>query len=241
MVNIFLIAVLASALPPITTTTGALVQLKGANKVEALANVKEACRGKYRRELRDKPELAEQLKTVFQAGDAAVKKAALDTSPCFSGGAFLPLVEAALSDADDAVIAYGAEVSARLEDPKLVAVLHAAMAPRKTACLGSDLSNSAADVCVWLTYAPGALLGAADEATRKVAGEKAAEMLKAEHPKVREVAVETLASTRIPAFAPKIAELLEAEKKFARKNSKELLERFRDREKTLKKGLPPKN
>lgn len=238
--SLFLLALLA-ALPPITTTPGALVQLKGANKIEALGNLKEACRGKYRRELRDKPELAEQLKAVFQAGEVAVKKAVLDTSPCFSNSAFAPLVELALADPDDAVLAYGAEVSARLEDPKLVAVLHAAMSPRRAGCLGPGLSNSTAEVCVWLTYAPGALLGAADEATRKTAGDQAAEMLKAEHAKVREVAVETLAATRIPAFAPKIAELLEAEKKFAQKNSKELLDRFRDREKTLKKGQPPKN
>jgi hypothetical protein len=196
-----LILSLTAALPPITTTTEALAVLKSANKVEALNALKDACRGKFRRELRDKPQLQAQLASLFSAGPAEVKKAVLDTSPCFSS--FTALIESALKDPDDAVVAYGAEVSARLEDPALVALLHRTMEPRKTACLGADLSNSAADVCIWLTYAPGACLGNADEATRTAAGEQATEMLKAHHPKIREVATETLAATRLAKFAPK--------------------------------------
>lgn len=235
-----LLLALTGALPPITSTVEALAQLRGADKTAALANVKEACRGKYRRELRDNAQLEKQLESMLDT--AALARAVLDTHPCFSAKTFGPLIERALKNKDDAVVAYGAEVSARLEDPSLVAMLHAAMEPRKSACLGPDLSNSTADVCVWLTYAPGALLASADEATRTKAGEHASEMTEAQLPKIREVAVETLASTRLPAFAQKITELIWKESKnaFPKPNSKELIDRFKDREKTLKKGQTPR-
>jgi hypothetical protein len=227
-----------SAVPPITSLPQAVSALRRPSKLDGLAALKEACRGKYRRELRDRPELKTELENILAAGSLNEKKAALDASPCFSAATFAPVIEVALKDKEDAVIAYAAEVSARLEEPSLVAPLHRILEPRKSACLGPDLSNSAAEVCVWLTYAPGALLTNADEATRKIAGEVAAEMITAEYPKIREVAVETLAATKMRAFAPRIAELLAKETKnvYSKPSPKELLERYREREKTLKRG-----
>lgn len=238
MLAILLASISLSAVPPITSVPQALTALRGPTKAEGLAALKEACRGKFRRDLRDRPELETELKNILGAGTAAEKRAALDTAPCFSPQKFAPLIIGALDDKDEAIVAYAAEVSARLEEPSLVAPLLKKLEPQKSACKGPDLSNSTAEVCIWLTYAPGALLGSADEATKKAAGDMAADMITAEHPKVREVSVETLAATKMPVYAPKIAELISKETKnaYAKPGPKELLERYREREKTLKRG-----
>ena len=195
-----------------------------------------ACRGKLRHELRDHPPLAAELGRVLERGSLEAKKAALDAHRCFTAPKLEPLLARALGD-EGAVVAHAAEVAARADEPAFAKLLLGALETRREACLAPKLEAAEAETCVWLTYAPGALLGRADLETRIAAGRAAKAMLEAPLPKIREVAVETLASTRLSAHARDIAALLEAERKgrFAAKNTPELLGRFEARRKTLEK------
>ncbi|MCK6549561.1 hypothetical protein L6R52_27240 [Myxococcota bacterium] len=230
-----LLSVAPAALPPITSVPQALAQL-GAEadegKVAALQNVAAACAGKYRRELRDKPELLGRVSKLASMGTAIVKRAALDAARCFSPRSFAGVVEPLLSDPDPSVVAYAAEVSARLEEPALVDPLLAALAPRVDACLRPGLDAAALDACVWLTYAPGALLAGATEDARAKASDAAARMFESPYPKVREVAVETVASARVRANAAKLSALIDRETKkggFDTPNDGALITRFKQR------------
>lgn len=187
---------LLAALPPINSLPEALAQLGSPEKVEALANVDKACKGKLRHELRDNAALKGALEKTFAEGDAAVKNAVLDTGKCFTPAKFVPFVETGLRDADPAVIAHAAEAAARLEDASAAAPLLAALEPRKAACAGEGLEVKQVDVCVWLTYALGPSVRRADAATKARVKELVTPFAKAPYPKLKEVAAETLKQAR---------------------------------------------
>jgi hypothetical protein len=187
----------ADALPPITTVAGALAQLRiqeEPRRLDALENLAVACKGKYRRDLRDRPELEKELTALFAQASDTVKTRVLDAYVCFSAARFSALVIHAL-DASDPVVAHAAEIAARLEDPALVAPLLDRLDRRATQCLEPALAQPAVDACVWLTYASGSLLTNADAALKKRAGDAARPLLKAPHAKLREVAAETVSAS----------------------------------------------
>jgi hypothetical protein len=225
---------LFAKLPPINSANDALLQLRS-GRVEAIANVEAACRGRLRHALKDEPRVLAELVRLSSTGSSEVKKAALDAHRCFSAAKWVSIMKPRLEDSDPAIIAHAAEVSARVSDPIVVPPLLDRLEAQRSACLMNDLAATAVDVCVWLTYAPGASLAGAERTLRERAARAAAEMLDSPHPKVREVAVETLASAGIASWAKQIGELIAKEKKgaFARKNDAALLARFDQRRRTL--------
>lgn len=227
---------------PISSPPQAVARLRAAKgeaaMVAAVKDVTAACRGKLRHSLRDHPSLHATAKSIATTRSVGERKAALDLFRCFTPAKMLALLEPNLRGDDDAMIAYAAEVSARLEAPATVPVLLDVLAARRDACLAEGLSASEVEVCVWLTYAPGPGLGSADAALRTRTGDAAAAMLASPYPKVREVAVETLAATKQKKFAPAVKALVAKEKKggFAKKNDAALLGRFADRARALSSG-----
>lgn len=228
-------------LPPITSAAQAVGQLSSAAESDqraALANLQAACRGKYRRELRDHPEVKRRLEALFAAAAPAVKRAVLDASRCYSSAAFLPLVVQALHDPDPGIIAYGAEVGARLEDPAVIAPLLEALSARAGACAQPGLSPAEVEVCVWLTYAPGAPLPAASAELKQQAAKAAVAMTESPYKKVREVAVETIAASGLAEHAPALRALIAREERkggFSEPNDAALLARFKERLRALAK------
>jgi hypothetical protein len=231
---LMLLLLLRAALPPINSANDAVLQLR-TGKPEAIAHVDAACRGKLRHALKDEPRLVQEL--LRASASAEAKRAALDAHRCLSPAKFVELLKLRLAEADPTIAAYAAEVSARVADPVVVAPLLDRLEERKTACMG-ELEAAEVERCVWLTYAPGASLSGADRPLRERAARLAAEMLSSPHPKVREVAVETLASARLKAHAADVAALIAKEKKgaFAKKNDAALLGRFEERRRALAKG-----
>lgn len=230
----------AQKLPEIRSPNDAMVQLslKGeAKQRAALDNLKSACRGRARLALRDNPAVLGRLKSLVTGGSSAVKKAVLDCSRCATPAKLVPLLTAALADPEPAVVAYAAEIAGRQESAALVPALLDARDARKEACGHPDLPAAQLDVCVWLTYAPGTGLGGADEALRERAAQAAIHAFDSPHPKVREVAVETLTASRLGAHAGALKRLIDREKKgdFAKPNDAALIGRFKDRLRTLKK------
>lgn len=220
-------------LPPVTSANDALLQLR-TGKVDAIANVEKACRGKLRHELPANPKVTAELDRLSRSTDLAVAKAALDAHRCLPAPAFVAILTHRL-DAIPAVAAYAAEVSARVGDPSVVPPLLDALEANVAACNGKAES---VDLCVWLTYAPGASLGGAPETVRRRAAGLAAKLLDSPHAKVREVAVETLASAKVAEQAKAIEALIAKEKKkeLPNPNTPELIQRFEDRRRALLKG-----
>lgn len=236
-----LVAAPAFAAPPIQSPLQAVARLRSA-KTPAAAKaavqaVGEACRGKLRHALRDHAGLRASAEKMATAEDPGVRKAALDLDRCFTPKTFAGVVGPRLSDEDPAVVVYAAEVAARLADPAVLPPLFAAHDARAPACLAPGLDPAAVEVCVWLTYAPGAALAGADEEARASAAERAVKMFEAPYPKVREVAVETVHSAGLKTYAKAIAKLVAAEKagEFAQKNDAALLGRFEERRRALLK------
>jgi hypothetical protein len=228
--------------PPITSLNDALGQLgtQGEeNLLPVLKNLESACQGPYRRDVKDKPEIRARLLDLRKLKSTKFKKAVLDTWRCFAADGFLPIVQASITEDDRAVIAYGAEIASHFEDPVFVSPLLAQLERRRAECMTPGLSTEAVDACVWLAYAPSTMLGKAERIVRQIVATQIAMMMQAPYPKVREVAVETMASTRLSSFAPEIAKLIAHEKTkgfFLPPNSQALLDRFRQRQRTLEKG-----
>lgn len=225
-----------AAPPPIRSANDAMLQLR-TSKVEALVNLERACRGRLRHELKDHAVVLKELTRLSAMEDEKVQRAALDAHRCLSPQKFVPILKARLAG-KPAVAAYAAEVSARVDDPAMVPPLLDALAKKRSACLGAELPKPEIEVCVWLTYAPGASLGRADRALREKAAAAAARMFDSPHPKVREVAVETVAASRLKGYAAKVADLIAREKKgtFERRNEAPLLRRFEKRRRALSKA-----
>ena len=218
-----------------------VLRLKVAKPDDVAAAVKEvnqACRGRLRRALRDHPMLLTEVRRRSQRGPVAARKAVLDTYRCFSPAKFRTVVGPLLTDNDPQVVAYAAEVAARTEDPGLVASLLSALKVRRSACMKPGLAAADVEVCVWLTYAPGACLSRATLESRHSAGRLAAGMFASPYPKVREVAVETVAATRLKVHANDVADLIRREKSqnFETSNTPGLLKRFEQRRRALLRG-----
>jgi hypothetical protein len=228
--------------PPVQSTLQAVALLKGAKTgaaaAEAVKAVSEACRGKLRHALRDHPPLLSAAQGLAASPDAAARRAALELDRCFTAARFVAVVAPRLADPEPSVVAYAAEAAARLADPVVVAPLLEALASRKAACLAPGLPAPEVEVCVWLTYAPGAALESADRSTRSAAAEAAVAMFAAPYPKVREVAVETVASARLAAHGPALEALVARERSgdLTPANPPALLERFLARRRALAKG-----
>ena len=227
--------------PPLTRPIQAIALLKKtpAAKLEgAVERLNTACRGRLRRTFRDHPGLLGEVRRKSQSGPIEARKAVLNSYRCFSPARFRPVIVPLLSDPTPAIVAYAAEIAARTEDPELVKPLVAALERRKSACLETGLSSADVDVCVWLTYAPGACLRAAPEPDRMAAAAAAVSMFDSPYPKVREVAVETVAAARLKRHARAVGELVKREKSggFAKTNTPALIGRFQQRRRALVQG-----
>ncbi len=219
---------LAADLPPIHSTAEAIAELALEKSAwpAALKNLRQACGGVLRHELRDQPAVLGRLKEIISAGDQAAKKAVLETDRCFTAGRFFELLRIALADADPSVISAGAEAAARVADPGALGDLLDAAERRATVCAAKDLAAPELDACVWLAYAPGALIGGADPAIKERAAKLAIAGLSSTHAKVREVSVETLAHAKIKRYAQEIDALVAREQKkdgFSEPNSAALI------------------
>lgn len=229
-----------AGLPPIRTANDAALQLSmkaPAKQEAALSNLQAACRGRLRLALRDNARVLARLKAMSKSGSDAVKKAVMDSARCATPARFAPIIGVQLGDTSPAVVAYAAEAAARLEDPVVVPMLLDTFDGKIERCMKPDLGAADLDVCVWLTYAPGAALAGADEALRRRAAAAALRAFDAPHPKMREVAVETLTATRLKEHAPRLAALIAREKKkggFDKPNDAALIGRFKKRLKTLR-------
>ncbi len=229
-------AVAAPAVPSVGVAVARLRVRTGPAAKESVKAVRTACRGKLRRALRDHAGLLNAAIKMSKAKDPAVRLAALDLDRCFSPKAFSKLLSPRIEDESQAVVIYAAEVASRVADPVVLPPLLAAWDKRKEACLRSGLAKPEVEVCVWLTYAPGAVVGGAEPSAKKATAERAVAMFESPYPKVREVAVETVASAGIKAHAGAIKTLIAAErgKKYAEPNSAALLTRFKKRYRALR-------
>src|SRR5688572_27739127 len=132
-------AVEASTLPPITSVPEALIQLRTDQKAAAIDNLIKACRGRFRRDLRDRDEIKKELIAIFKPGSEELKQKVLDTSPCFSPLVFAPIVEGALIDPSEGVVAYAAEVASHQADARFVGPMLDAFDRRAERCLDPAL------------------------------------------------------------------------------------------------------
>lgn len=231
----------ALAVPPIRSPLEAVARLRrGPDVGRAVRAVDEACRGRYRRSLQDAPSLVKEAERLLRRKAVEAKKGALDLHRCFSTEVFVrKLLEPALRLAHPSIVAYAAEVAARREDPAVAAPLLDRLQGAHEGCLRKGQSAAEVEVCVWLTYAPGTGLSAADTSVRTRAGELVGKLaLHAPYPKVREVAVETLTQTRLKDHAETIRALIRKERsgQFSKSNDKSLLRRFEKRARALAKS-----
>lgn len=223
---------LALAAPPIRTPIQAVARLRKPDLADAVKAVDAACRGRDRRVLVDSAPLVAEIQRLAGHADSARQRAGLDLHRCLSDRAFVKkLLEPAMASDDPARVAYAAEVSARVGNSASVPVLLAALEARAAACAKPGLAEPEVERCVWLVYAPGPSLEGADAQTRTRAGEAVAKATTWPYPKMREVAVESLAATEQKKFAAPIRTLIEAEKagRFEPANEAALLRRFAQR------------
>ncbi len=229
------------AAPHVQSPLQAVARLRAAKPgplaTSAVKAVNQACRGKLRHALRDHAGLLSGAMKMSQSKDPAVRLAAMDLDRCFTAKAFIKVLQPRLSDPEPSVLIYAAEVAARLADPVVLPALYAAFDATADRCLEAELTKPQVQVCVWLTYAPGAALESADTAARGQAADRALKMFACPHAKVREVAVETVASARLSTHAAAIKQLIADEKanKFAKPNTAALLARFEKRRRALRK------
>lgn len=189
----------AAAPPPINTPIRAVAALRGPDLEGAVRSVDVACRGSSGRALRDQAPLLAEARRLAASQDPERRRRALDLHRCFSESRFLSeLLFPRLEDQDPSVVAYALEVGARLESAAVAATVLEGLRAEVERCLSANLPEAAIEVCVWLTYTPSTGLEAAARGVRAKAGHLAAQIaLDAPYAKMREVAVETLAATRL--------------------------------------------
>ena len=236
---------LAADLPKPQSVPQAARQLlvkDGAKQLAALANLKAVCRGPQRHGFRDAHPIEKALKRLSAKADptqrAKVLAAVMDASSCFSAARFVPLVAGQLADKDPAVVAYAAETAGAINQPEMLPLLTEALSKRRASCQKKGLSAAEVDACVWLAYAPGAVLpNVPDTAARQQVLELVLPFLEAPYAKLREVTVETAAATKLPAAIEPLEKLIKREraKGFGQPNSEGLIGRFEKRLKSLKR------
>jgi len=215
----------------------------GKRQLEALKNLKSVCRGPQRHGFRDAGPIEKALKRLAAKADpkrrAEVLAAVMDTSPCFSAARFAPFVKTQLGDADPAVIAYAAETAGQLNQPEMLPLLLEQLRNWRKPCSVEGLPAARVKVCVWLAYAPGAVLpNVKDSARRAEVLSLVLPLLDSAYPKVREVSVETLAATELVEAIEPLALLIAKEGKkggFRTPNKPALVGRFEQRLQALKK------
>jgi len=219
----------------------------GKRQLEALKNLKSVCRGPQRHGFRDAGPIEKALSRLAAKADpkrrAEVLAAVMDTSPCFSAARFAPMIKAQLADTDPAVIAYAAETAGRLNQPEMLPLLLEQLRNWRKPCSAEGLPPTKVQVCVWLAYAPGAVLpNIKDAAKRAEVLSLVLPLLDSAYPKVREVSVETVAATELAAGIKPLAFLIAKEGKkggFRTANSAALVGRFEQRLQALKKRHQP--
>ena len=242
-------ALLIGALPKPQSIAQAARQLlvkDGQRQLEALGNLKAVCRGPQRHGFRDAGPIEKALKRLSAKADpkrrAQVLAAVMDTTPCFSARRFVTFIEAQLRDQDPVVVAYAAETAGRLNQPEVLAPLLEQLQTWQKACSAQGLSPERVNVCVWLAYAPGAVLpNVPDAAKRQEVLELVLPLLDSFYPKVREVSVETVSATGLAAAIEPLAFLIAKEGKkggFRTPNDPSLVGRFEQRLESLKKRKP---
>jgi hypothetical protein len=215
----------------------------GERQLEALKNLKSVCRGPQRHGFRDAGPIEKALKRLAAKADpkrrAEVLAAVMDTSPCFSAPRFAPLVKAQLADTDPAVVAYAAETAGQLNQPEMLALLIEQLRNWRKRCSVEGLSAERVKVCVWLAYAPGAVLpNVKDTSRRSEVLSLVLPLLDSAYPKVREVSVETVAATELKTAIEPLVLLIAKEGKkggFRTPNDPALVGRFEQRLQALKK------
>ena len=215
----------------------------GKRQLEALANLKAVCRGPQRHGFRDAGPIEKALKRLSAKADpklrAKVLAGVMDTTPCFSAARFVQFIAAQLKDTDPAVIAYAAETAGRLNQPEVLAPLLEQLEAWRKPCSAEGLPPERVNVCVWLAYAPGAVLpNVPDAAKRQEVLELVLPLLDSFYPKVREVSVETVSATGLAAAIEPLAFLIAKEGKkggFRTPNDPSLVGRFEQRLESLKK------
>jgi len=206
--------------------------------IEALENVAKACRGSLRLVLRDHAGVIAKVDGAAKDGSPKVKKAVLGAARCFRPAAFSGTFARLIGDADQTVAAFALEIASNTRDVALAPIVLDAEAARADKCLDDKLDKDTLEACVWAAYAPSTLLDAAPAPLKAKAAELAVKMLEAPSPKIREVAVESLAATKLAVNAPALAAMIEKEKSkgFSTPNDAALVKRFETRLKALKGG-----
>jgi hypothetical protein len=230
----------AQPLPPIQTPEQAVQQLslvREDTQVSALSNLKTACRGRLRHTLKDNKPVLSAVEKLLEEGSAPVRRGALDVVRCFAAANVPRLLALGLDATDPQVTSYAAEIAAQVPEPPVTELLLARLEEVGADCADPKAKAELAERCVWLVYSSGATVGPGhSRALRERIGEAIEAQLASPHPKVREVAVETLGRTRLSAHAQAIERLVEQEKKgtFSKKNEAALLRRFDASAKLLK-------
>jgi len=246
LVQLLAAALIFAGLPKpqsVAQATRQLLVKGGALQLSGLANLKSVCRGPQRHGFRDKGPIEKALKRLAAKADptmrAKVLAAIMDTAPCFSAARFTPLIARQLGDTDPQVIAYAAEAAGRLNQPEVLPPLLQTLRDWRKPCAHEQLSPERVTVCVWLAYAPGAVLpNVRDPKRRQEVLELVEPLLASPYPKVREVSVETLAASNLAGAIEPLERLIQRERKkggFSKPNSIALIGRFDQRLKALKK------
>ncbi len=233
-----LFGLLIAALPvpkSVAEAEAQLAQKDPAAQVEAIGNLGKACRGSLRLTLRDHAGVIGRLSALAREGTPEVKRAVLTSSRCFRPAAFVAAYQGLIADADPEVVAYALEIVSNTQDASLVGLV---LDHQEGVTAKCSQGKAPGEACVWAAYAPSTMLASAPREIRERAALQAAALFAAESPKVREVAVETLAATRLAQHAPKLAALIDKEKSkgFAAPNDAALIKRFGERLKALEKG-----
>ncbi len=225
---------------PLKTGMQAISRLRaaGAKLPEAALEVQKACMGRLRMELRDDARLLREAQKITRKKRADLRKSALELYRCFSADKFVTkIVSPLLSDSDLSVASYAAEIAGRLEHPEGVKRLLAEQNKWKEKCLEEGLSKEQVEFCVWLAYAPGTGLPAAEQALKQKAADAAVALFASPYAKVREVSVETVYASGLKKYSKDISQLIKDEKKgkYKTKNTPALLKRFAKRARVLNK------
>ena len=227
---------LLAALPVPKSVAEVEAQLSRADPA-AIENVAKACRGSLRLTLRDHAGVIAKLDALAVEGAPELKRAILTASRCFRPAAFASTYKRLIADAEPGVAAFALEIVSNTRDVGLVGLVLDRAERTRDACLVAA-AGPELEVCVWATYAPSTSLDGAATEVRERAAAHAAAMFGAVAPKVREVAVESLAASRLAAHAPALSALIakEREKGFAVSNDGALIKRFSERLESLKRA-----
>ena len=230
----------AQSLPPIQTPEQAVQQLGLSGEeaqLSALSNLKTACRGRLRHTLKDNKPVLSAVEKLLEEGSAPVRRGALDVVRCFAAANIPRMLALGLDATDPQLRSYAAEIAAQVSEPPVTELLLARLEKVRPDCADPKAKAELVESCVWLVYSSGATVGPGhSRALRERIGKAIEAQLASPHPKVREVAVETLGRTRLSAHAQAIERLVEQEKKgtFSEKNEAAILRRFESSAKSLK-------